>query len=246
MSDRGDLQLAGVRNGSSATRGTRYGDIGLTVLLASLCLLVFIVLPFTPRGSVGRTLVTAGASLVLVSAIFAVSGRWIVRAPAIGLLAISLVAQWGSRVAPSDIVIRAMLISTIAFLALTAGCLLHQVLRPGRITGHRIRGAIAIYLLLGVIWGYVYILLEHEAPGALVGDAASSPGSIQYERLPGQFYFSFVTLTTLGYGDISPESPAARVLAMLEALIGQIYLVVIIARLVSLQIVSSGGKREPS
>jgi hypothetical protein len=241
MPDHGGHQAVGGENRSSSGAMTRYADIGLTVLLVSLCLLIFVVLPFMARGSFGRTLVTVGLSLVLASAVFAVSGRWAVRATAIGLLAISLVAQWASRIAPGEVTVRVMLISAIAFLALTAACIFRQVLQPGRITAHRVRGAIALYLLLGVIWAFVYILLELHAPGALVGDAASGLASIQSERLPSQIYFSFVTLTTLGYGDISPASPAARSFAILEALVGQIYIVAVIARLVSLRTSGKGG-----
>ena len=119
--------------------------------------------------------------------------------------------------------------------------MLARLLRGSRVTSHHIQGAVAVYLMLGLIWGFVYSLVELRQPGsfnlpeAAVGETPANPG----ENIQELLYFSFVTLTTLGYGDVSPVGSSARTLAILEALVGQLYLVILIARLVSLRVAPS-------
>jgi hypothetical protein len=103
------------------------------------------------------------------------------------------------------------------------------------VTGHRIRGAIVIYLLLGAIWALLYQTVALTIPEAFrlpEGVSGGDPDALQ--RL--LMYFSFITLTTIGYGDITPVHPVARTLTMLEGLAGQLYPAITLARLVSLQI----------
>ena len=106
-----------------------------------------------------------------------------------------------------------------------AGLVLVSVLRGGRVDGERISAALCVYLLAGIAFGGLFAALEAVAPGSL-GGASDDIGTA--------VYFSFITLTSVGYGDIAPAAPATRALAMLEAVFGQLYLAVLIARLVSL------------
>jgi hypothetical protein len=107
--------------------------------------------------------------------------------------------------------------------------------RPGRVTVQHVQGAIAAYLMLGLIWGFAYSLVELNRPGAfyLPERAAAEAPEESDDPMRELVYFSFVTLTTLGYGDVTPRSVSARNLAILEALVGQLFLVTLIARLVS-------------
>ena len=107
-----------------------------------------------------------------------------------------------------------------------AAFFLAGVLAEGRVDAERICAALCVYLLAGIAFGGFYAVLEALGPGALAG-----AGPLD---LDDAVYFSFVTLATLGYGDIAPVSSAARALAVLEAVFGQLYLAVLIARLVSL------------
>ena len=107
--------------------------------------------------------------------------------------------------------------------------------RPGPVTRQRIQGSVAIYLLLGLTWASAYELLHILRPGAWTGAASEAPISQTW------IYYSFVTLTTMGYGDITPVHPVARSLAILEAVTGQLYLAITLARLVALHI-KSGEK----
>lgn len=99
-----------------------------------------------------------------------------------------------------------------------------------QISVNRIIGAIAVYLLLGVVWAVAYSLLELSWPNSISGvELVSGGGSWDSEWL----YFSFVTMTTLGYGDIAPASAIARMLAYMQAVFGQFYIAILVAGLVS-------------
>ncbi len=128
------------------------------------------------------------------------------------------------------------LLATLALILI----LLVKVFRKGPVTSTRIQGAIALYLLFGFAWSNAYAVVASHNPAAF--NAARVPTtSIAWT------YFSFITLTTVGYGDVVPVSPAARVLATGEALCGQIYLTVMIARLVALQVsesVTAGNSKD--
>lgn len=210
-------------------------DASLTVLLVSLSLVLFVIYPFVPLSTLGRLLVDLGLTAIVISGSFSLADRPHLRMLVVGLAIIALVTHWLRHVAAHEALLTAAYSSTILFLGLAASGTLSRVLRQGRVTSHRIQGAIAVYLMLGLIWGFAYSLVELHHPGSfnLPGTAIDAARESD-ENMRDLVYFSFVTLTTLGYGDIAPKSPHARTLATLEALVGQLYLVILIARLVSL------------
>jgi hypothetical protein len=109
---------------------------------------------------------------------------------------------------------------------------LKRTLRPGPVTVYRVIGGIAGYLLIGYTWTFAYQLLLQQAPGA-IHFAAGVPATPS--RQPNDLiYFSFITLTTVGYGDAYPVHPAVRSLAVAEALVGQLYIAILIASLVGM------------
>lgn len=111
---------------------------------------------------------------------------------------------------------------------------LHFVLRKGTVDSERIYAALSVYLLAGLVFGVAYHVMETIWPGSLrVTSTEGAP--VAAAGLKNAIYFSFVTLATLGYGDVVPASPLARSLAISEAVGAQLYLAVLIARLVSLQ-----------
>lgn len=107
-----------------------------------------------------------------------------------------------------------------------------QVLFTGPIDGNKIVGAICIYLLLGLIWSLLYLFLAQTIPNAFNG----LEQVVWYQNFADLAYYSFVTLTTLGYGDISPINPLARFLAYMEAIVGVFYLAILVASLVGVRI----------
>jgi hypothetical protein len=107
-----------------------------------------------------------------------------------------------------------------------------QVLFTGRIDGNKIVGAICIYLLIGLNWSLLYLFLAQTIPGAFNG----LEQLVWYDNFADAAYYSFVTLTTLGYGDISPVTPVARFLVYMEAIVGVFYMAILVASLVGVRI----------
>jgi voltage-gated potassium channel len=123
----------------------------------------------------------------------------------------------------------ALVVSSAFFLALIwllSGALFAQK----RVTGETLWGAVSVYLLLGMLFAFLYALVELVSPGAYSGNLLGrNPDTVQTF-----VYYSFVTMTTLGYGDITPQIPVAASLAYVQALVGQLYVAVLVARLVSM------------
>ena len=114
----------------------------------------------------------------------------------------------------------------ILYLGIAAYLILRDILWSQEITIDTIRGGICVYLLIGFVWALLYGIT------ASVDSNAFSQPIIEFESYGRAVYFSFTTLTTLGYGDIIPVSPLAKMLTNLEAIIGQLYPAILIAILV--------------
>jgi hypothetical protein len=132
-----------------------------------------------------------------------------------------------------------ILLCTIGFLVIV----LWQVYREGPVTAHRIQGAVAGYLLLSMIFAFAYYLVETIQPGSFQMSSAQDQVRSELVMDRSFYYFSVVTLTTTGYGDILAVSNSSRTLVMMEALIGQLYTAILIARLVSLHVEAKREKR---
>lgn len=116
----------------------------------------------------------------------------------------------------------------LLFMVLAAVLVGSQVLLTGKVDLNIIVGSITLYIMIGYIWSILYTILLEFLPGSLKGIEVGP----WYDNLPTTTYFSFVTLTTLGYGDISPVEPVAQVLVILEAVTGMFYIAVIVASLI--------------
>jgi len=117
----------------------------------------------------------------------------------------------------------------IGFLLVAILCTLRQVVFDTAISANRLVGAVSVYLMLGVLWAAIYTVIELAAPGSFDGLSASVGRGWDGSWL----YFSFVTMTTLGYGDLLPVSAVARVAAYMQAVFGQFYIAILVAGLVS-------------
>ena len=102
-----------------------------------------------------------------------------------------------------------------------------------RVDAEHLYAALSAYLLIGVCWGVIYVAVVRVAPGALLLGGEPLPHGL---GMGDAIYFSFVTLATLGYGDFTPATPIMRGLSVFEAIIGQLYLAIMVARLVSLRV----------
>lgn len=178
-------------------------------------------------GGLGREI---AFSLLLVAGVMVGLERRALRLVAAVMAVLALVLRWGSTATSSAYVAAGRELASLAALALFAVVVAGRVYRPGAVTLHRILGAVAVYLLLGLTWASAYELVHILRPDAFTGAVGNAPTSHTW------IYFSFVTLTTTGYGDVAPVHPVARWLAVLEAMAGQLYLAITVARLVALYV----------
>jgi len=111
------------------------------------------------------------------------------------------------------------------------------------VTSDKIYGAICVYFLFGYAWAFAYSLIEEVQPESFTSLTSVEPHDL-VSRVMQMRYFSFVTLASVGYGDIVPHTQTARTMAVLEAILGQFYLVALIGRLVGLHVVHGGDRRE--
>ena len=186
--------------------------------------------PLLESGGVGASAAIEGAltSLLLVGAwSLRGEGRWFT--VALGLGALNLVAIAGFLASGNPVWTTLATVALLAFCVLGAIVSIRFILSSAEIDANHLLGALTVYLLLGVIWALLYELLRLHDPSAFANLArgVGEPGATG-ELL----YFSYVTLTTLGYGDVSPASASARSLATLEAILGQLFLAVLIASLI--------------
>jgi amino acid transporter len=136
-------------------------------------------------------------------------------------------------------------ISWALFFSFVTGTQLRSLLRQKRITGETLSMAISVYLLLAITWGTLFIAIYEFHPqafslGTFPSDASALPTR---EAFPVLFYFSLTTIATVGYGDVLPMSLQARYAAVAEAVVGQFYLAILVARLVALQVSAAAAGR---
>lgn len=178
--------------------------------------------------------------LVLLATVFAVSEERRTAVLAALLAAAALVLRLAHLLTGETWLAAGALATGALFLAATCIVVLRHIMRPAATsvtTTGRITGAVCVYLLLGAAWAFVYTLVELWSPGAFSVPPAGH-GEIVFT------YFSFSTLTTLGYGDVTPLSVTARTLSWMEAVTGQIFLAVIVATLVGLRLSRSTVERQ--
>ncbi len=225
------------RSASHLVKETWEAQANLSFFLALLVLFVF-VLPLTSVVEKHLNVyVDIAYSLMLISGIaIGWSRSWLFYlAMAVGVagMAVRWIAWWDPAIS------RFREATTLAAILLLIMLLLVRVFKKGPVSGSRLQGAIAAYLLMGLGWAHAYVIFARNHPQSFVTSDAIPP------TVAGWTYFSFITLTTVGYGDIIPKAPVARMLAVAEALAGQLYLAVLVARLVALQVSSGGSSAEP-
>lgn len=175
---------------------------------------------------------------ILISSVYAVSEKTRNTVIAFILVAPLLFFDWIGPVlqVPNADIVGAVL--GILFLGFVLFSILSFIFNQDIITQEVISASVSVYLLLGIAWAMIYGLLEKIHPGSFhFSDALAENTKMIFS------YYSFVTLTTLGYGDISPLTDKAATLSVVEAIIGQLYLTVLIARLIGLHISQSTRHR---
>lgn len=207
-------------------------DDSLSVFLVLLLLFVFVIGPLSASDPRIRFLTGLGFGFVLISGIWATFES----------LYVARLAATFALFAVFTTVIEGFYLDSLRFQIFSKFCdipvlilflyvLLKQTMKDGPVSKHRVKGGIAIYLLIGVLWAQLYHLLFLVSPEAFSGVDGTNP-------FPSLIYYSFVTLTTVGYGDILPVQIVGRSLATFEAFIGQLFPAIFIARLVGAELQS--------
>jgi amino acid transporter len=204
------------------------------VYLLAAQLGVIVLAPFIAGDRPRPGLFTAFALALFAAALWAVAAGRRLRIVAALLAAPAIAANMITLAVPQSPAQTPAILFGLLFLVFVTVMILRGVLMSAAVTTDTLYGAVTGYLLLGLTWGWAYGLLDQFLPGSF--RSLTKEG-----RLVGpEFtFFSFITLTSVGYGDIIPVNAHARSLAVLEAITGQMYLAVFIARLVGLH-----GRRE--
>ena len=211
-------------------------------LLLITLLAMFFILPLIPAElKIIERLMSGFGILVLISCMRAAveNRRMLAFVIALGMLNIIMSGMEAfSPVSTPALIVTELSIGLVYYL-LILFIIMRRVLDSSPVTSDKIFGAVSAYLLIGLVWALIFSLFQSMNP-----ESFSIPEELQSGKAWGiwSIYFSFVTLTTIGYGDITPLTPAAQTYAWLEAVFGQIFLTVLIARLVALHIVHNSSR----
>jgi hypothetical protein len=215
-------------------------------------LLSILVLPSVLRylgfegGGLGSVLTSSLFILLLVAALPAVGttrGRLIAAGVLAGVLIMLEVLYLFVGLTGSGILFQLIF---VVFLSYVVFITFQYLFRARQVTADTINAALCVYLLLGIVWAFAYSLVDTLEPGSFKCSALEEGEAFMQLKETSFYplYYSLVTLTTLGYGDIVPVSRAASMLAVLEAMTGQVYLAVLVARLVGLHVAQARGRSE--
>jgi hypothetical protein len=175
---------------------------------------------------------------ILISGTYAASRKIYITITAASLALPMLVSIWISHFVDMPFLVFAGDCFGIAFIAFLVVVILSFIFSEHEVTINVIYASIVVYLLIAIMWAFIYLVLESIHPGSF----ATGEGQIEVGRRL-YIYYSFVTITTLGYGDVTPTTDLANSFSFLEAVTGQIYLVVLVARLVGIHIAQSMNRK---
>jgi len=214
------------------------------VLLSCIVAMVFVE-PLITNETVSYYVTLGLISLILITGVYAVRGNRKHLIAAIVLLLPTLVLVWLDVPLDNETIIIISRTSPILMFLYIAVLIFQDLLRTRKVDADMIAGGISVYLLIGLIFALIYQAHFMLDPGSF---DVSKPLSeitnldVARQRLPLFAYFSYVTMTTLGYGDITPLAEQTRILVQVETLLGQLYVAIFIARLVSIQTANSMKK----
>jgi Ion channel len=207
------------------------GDLGLTLVTISLVILIFVVFPLREAGLPGRIFFDFIIVTLMIFGALAVDQSRIATIFVVALVLVNAIVLATARIHPGYHLRPLGSLLTTTTLLIYARIVLLVMFRGGPVTWSRIQGGVCAYFLVGLAWGSAYELLEDIRPGSF--HFISAPADL--DQLTSKLtYFSFSTLTTVGFGDITPLDPFARSLAIGEAVVGQLFPAILIGALVAM------------
>jgi len=206
------------------------GELGLTLITISLCILVFIVTPMREAGVSGRILVDLLMMTLMVFAALAVKQNRFDTILVVALIFVTAILLGAARLYPTPLLHQLGSIFSTVVLLLYVRIVLLVMFRGGPITWSRIQGGVSAYLLIGMAWASAFQIIEQSRPGSF--HFVTAPRDLD-QLISKLTYYSFCTLTTVG-GEVAPVSPIARSLTVAEATLGQLFPAILIGALVAM------------
>ena len=232
----------------SRLHGHRFALLLWALVINLLLAPVFLTSAILRAPTLGGVLSAVGFGVVLVAAVLAVSYKRSIATMAIALaVAVVFTTVLNFALGNRGAEVLNHLVEGV-FLLFVCGLLIRHIFVTSKVTGDLIKAALCAYLVLGLMCASFFAAIEGLQPGSFhvpgEGQSFGTPG-FNAEQDILQAYYSFVTLLTLGYGDVYPVGSVARIAAVLEAFAGQIMLVVLVARLVGVHVAQSLGDLKP-
>jgi hypothetical protein len=209
-----------------------YSDRLLSVLTVLLLIMLFVVAPFHAAGIEMFEAFGAIVALVMVAGVFVISASPMATLVIVAGFSLNVFVVIARLIRPSTYDLYLVATAWFVIVCTLAIVVARTVFAQGRVSFHRIVGAVLLYLLIALAFVSLFMLVGLQIPNAFSGLVFEDNEKLASNLI----YFSFVTLTSTGYGDIYPIHPIARSLCNLETIIGQLYPATLLARLVSLEI----------
>jgi voltage-gated potassium channel len=210
----------------NTARHDRYSLLLLISLIAFLLLSAFV----KEHHVFGEGVLLLSMYIALVACTLELSQRKNWRLPGAILAGMSMTVMLVHFLNPTRMIMVANWFLLAAFLGFVSAALFSYLGLGGSVTSGRLYGLVSLYIVLGVFYYAIFNLIETLRPHSFMETASSAPNGVTRHSL---LYLSLITLTTLGYGDIVPVTPAARMFAAFEAMTGVLYIAITVARLVS-------------
>ena len=204
-------------------------------LLASL-LIVLVLAPQFEDSYIGAILLHAGLTAVFVTGVIANRHRKLIFRTSLVIAAVAIPLTWAAFATRAIEVSLSQFAVVVLFCGFTAGLILSAVLREYLGAIQAVLGAICVYLLIGLAWATVYAAIDRIEPQSFDFNnhrTTTTTGGQTYTDFSQMVYFSFVTMSTLGFGDVSPKTPIAESATWIQSVVGQLYIAILIARLVT-------------
>ncbi len=221
-------------------RGLVERHSGKFVYLLLSLLFLMILIPMLYPYPLGQIALNVLLIITMLLSLYTISQKRKLVIGALLIAVLTFITMVYSHLTRSSPVAFASLCLGFAFFMFTTVTILIQIFKEEEVTVDEIAAAISTYLLIGMSGAFLFGIIDYLIPGSIVSTTPVAPilsmhgGDLPY--FADYIYFSFTSLTTLGFGDLVPASPIARTFSYLEAVIGQIYLTVLVARLVGLHI----------
>jgi hypothetical protein len=205
-------------------------------LLLIALMIVLVIAPLFEDSYIGAFILHAGLTAVFVTGVVANRHRKVLFRASLVLAAVAIPLTWATFFTESVEVSLSQLGVVVLFCGVTGGLILSAVLREYLGAIQSVLGAICVYLLIGLAWAAVYSMVERIEPQSFDFDnhrTVTTSNGETYTAFSQLVYSSFVTMSTLGYGDVTPRTPLAETATWMQAVVGQLYIAILIARLVS-------------